>query len=44
MSKITVWFEQIFSAVANRCVYKMAEIEKEKVETPVCNLVAMGLT
>ena len=42
MSKITVWFEQIFSVVAKIYACKMAETEKEEVESPLYDLVAMG--
>ena len=35
MSKITVGFNKIFSAIAKMPVHKMAEIEKEEVVCPV---------
>ena len=35
--------EADFLAVVKRLVYKMAEIEKEEVEYPTCNLAGRGV-
>ena len=36
-------FKQIFSAVALMLVHKIAEIEKEEAESPICHPVANGI-
>ena len=40
---IISWYNQIFSAVAKMIVHRMAENEKQHVESPVCHLVATDI-